>query len=93
MLIKGEGIFVFVISFQQYTVRLLIERGAPVDKLILGVPAFSRTFELLDASQHTFGSPASNIGIQGPYTKENGMMGYNEVSVFRCICVVFQCND
>lgn len=55
-------------------------------KLILGLPLFGRTFytkgPIIISSQENplLDSVSTQKGPQGPYTKENGFMGYNEVN-------------
>lgn len=48
---------------------------------MLGLPLYGRTF-LLENEENTLvmGAPAGPKGFPGPYTKEDGFMGYNEVS-------------
>jgi chitinase len=60
-------------------VEYLLELGASPDKLVLGVPFFGRTFTLADRNLHEIGSPSNGTGLQGPYTREDGFLGYNEV--------------
>lgn len=54
-------------------------QGAPAEKLILGVPFYGRTFTLKNKEKHDIGSPSTGSGIAGPYTREPGMLGYNEI--------------
>ncbi|XP_043925108.1 uncharacterized protein LOC122799843 [Protopterus annectens] len=55
--------------------------GAPADKLIMGVPAYGRTFTL--ASDKTgVGAPASGPASAGKYTREAGFWSYCEVCQF-----------
>ena len=58
----------------------LLESGASPDKLVLGVDFAGRTFKLADRNLHEIGSPSNGTGLQGPYTRVNGLIGYNEVS-------------
>lgn len=56
-----------------------LNQGASKEKLILGVPTYGRTFALSSAQSNQNGSPARGAGDAGPYTKEPGMLGYNEI--------------
>lgn len=70
--LKGQGILNV-----QYTIDYLIKLGAAPTKIVLGLPFYGRTFVTkLDGN---FDDPASEMGFQGVYTKENGFMGYNEI--------------
>ena len=57
----------------------LLESGASPDKLVLGVPFYGKTFTLADRNLHEIGSASNGTGLQGPYTRQNGFLGYNEV--------------
>ena len=59
--------------------KYLLESGASPDKLVLGVDFAGRTFKLADRNLHEIGSPSNGTGLQGPYTRVNGLIGYNEV--------------
>lgn len=72
------------------TVQKLLALGASPAKIVLGVPFYGRTFvSPATNSGHDgghvgggrMGDPASNVGFQGPYTKEDGFIGYNELCV------------
>lgn len=68
----------------QATVELLIELGASRAKIVLGVPFYGRTFVTSGSDaqpplEGRLGDPTTDIGFQGPYTKENGFLGYNEL--------------
>ncbi|EDW85810.1 uncharacterized protein Dwil_GK23269 [Drosophila willistoni] len=60
-------------------VKYWLKAGAPPEKLILGVPFYGRTFTLLSPEQHEPGSPHIGRGIAGPYSREPGVLGYNEL--------------
>jgi chitinase len=60
-------------------VKYLLKSGASPDKLVLGVPFFGLTFTLADRNLHEIGSPSNGTGLQGPYSRTNGYLGYNEV--------------
>jgi len=63
-----------------YTIDYLIHEGAAAEKLILGIPTYGRCFTLASSTNTDFYAPSSGPGRQGPYTREPGFMGYNEVS-------------
>nr|XP_012227656.1 PREDICTED: chitinase-3-like protein 1 isoform X1 [Linepithema humile] len=64
------------------SVRYWLDSGCPPEKLILGVPFYGRAFTLADKSQTGLGAPAKGPGAAGPYTREGGMLGYNEICDF-----------
>lgn len=53
-------------------------KGAPPKKIILGIPAYGRTFTL-STSQNGVKAPTSGPGTAGVYTKERGFLAYYEV--------------
>ncbi|XP_004933352.3 probable chitinase 2 [Bombyx mori] len=66
----------------EYTVKYMISQGVSPYKLVLGLPMYGRTFVLNDASTKRlqFGvTPVESAGFKGPYTREAGFMGYNEI--------------
>ncbi|KAF2895979.1 hypothetical protein ILUMI_10196 [Ignelater luminosus] len=56
-----------------------IKNGAAPEKLFLGVASFGHSFTLDNAANNRLGAPASQPGLPGPYTKQAGTLGYNEV--------------
>jgi len=60
-------------------VRFYTKMGAPRQKLVLGMPFYGRTFNLEDSSLRDVGARSNGSGFQGPYTRENGFLGYNEI--------------
>ncbi|KAG8041477.1 hypothetical protein G9C98_002770, partial [Cotesia typhae] len=60
-------------------VKYWLSKGAPKEKLILGVPTYGRAFTLSDPSDNGIGAASSGPGTAGPYTWEAGMLGYNEI--------------
>ena len=45
----------------------------------MGVPFYGRTFNLVNPHDARMGARSTKTGFPGPYTKENGFMGYNEI--------------
>lgn len=58
------------------TIDHLIRMGAPPSKLVLGVPFYGRTFTASGSGNF---NDSANGSFNGPYTRENGFMGYNEI--------------
>ncbi|XP_029677573.1 chitinase-3-like protein 1 [Formica exsecta] len=63
-------------------VRYWLKSGCAPEKLILGVGFYGRAFTLTDKNQNGLGAPAKGPGTAGPYTREAGMLGYNEICDF-----------
>ncbi|KAF2885389.1 hypothetical protein ILUMI_20787 [Ignelater luminosus] len=69
----------------EYSIKYMLKLGAPREKLVMGVPLYGRTFILHDSSllsktgKPKLGIAAKTVGFQGPFTRENGFMGYNEI--------------
>lgn len=61
----------------KFTIDYLIKLGVSPSKLVMGVPFYGRTF--VTEYLGNFGDPSNDVGFQGPYTRENGFMGYNEI--------------
>lgn len=59
-------------------IKYWLSEGAPSEKIVLGVPFYGRSFTLADPQSNGVGAPSSQ-GTAGPYTKEGGMLGYNEI--------------
>ncbi|XP_068203061.1 oviduct-specific glycoprotein-like isoform X2 [Palaemon carinicauda] len=60
-----------------FAVNYWIQKGAPANKIVLGVPLYGRSWTLASSSNSP-GSPASGAGKQGKYVKERGHMAYFE---------------
>ncbi|XP_076268932.1 chitinase 2 [Rhynchophorus ferrugineus] len=67
----------------EYSINYMLKLGAPAKKLVMGVPLYGRTFVLPEEPQlrrkPKLDMIATNVGFQGPFTRENGFMGYNEI--------------
>lgn len=61
----------------------MLERGIPAEKLVLGLPMYGRTFILVkkpeESNVNPIGLSALKTGFKGPYTGQEGFMGFNEV--------------
>lgn len=64
---------------QDATVKMYLDAGAPASKLVLGVGLYGRTFLLADPTNPGINAPAQSTAFAGPYTREDGFLGYNEV--------------
>ena len=56
-----------------------MSKGAPKEKLIIGMPTYGRTFTLADPMYYGIGAKAPRPGAAGKYTRENGFLSYYEV--------------
>lgn len=63
-------------------IKTWMEAGAPTNKLVLGLGVYGRSFTLASASNNRVGAPTAGNGLPGEFTREAGMLGYNEVSTF-----------
>lgn len=59
------------------TIKHLLKLGASPSKIVMGVPFYGRTF--ITHSDGNYGDPSTDIPFQGPFTRENGFLGYNEI--------------
>ncbi|XP_061488231.1 chitinase-3-like protein 1 [Rhineura floridana] len=64
-----------------FAVKYLKSKGAPAEKIIMGIPTYGRTFTL-SSRQTMVGAPASGAGTPGPFTKLAGMLAYYEICSF-----------
>ena len=63
----------------EYTLNYLIKRGAKPEKTVLGVPLYGRAFSLENPHDNEMGARTGDTSFSGPYTREDGFMGYNEI--------------
>jgi chitinase len=64
---------------QDFAINYWIQKGAPKDKLNLGIATYGRSFTLQNARNNGVGAPAKGAGKPGPYTEEEGYLSYIEV--------------
>uniref|UniRef100_A0A6G1S735 chitinase n=1 Tax=Aceria tosichella TaxID=561515 RepID=A0A6G1S735_9ACAR len=62
-----------------WSVNYWLQQGAPREKLMLGVGSYGRSFTLDKEQVNGINAPASQKGRAGPYTREPGSLGYNEL--------------
>ncbi|XP_043474273.1 chitinase-like protein 4 [Leptopilina heterotoma] len=60
-------------------VKYWLDQGASPEKIILGTAFYGRSFTLVDPNKHNVGDSFSGPGTAGKYTREAGMLGYNEI--------------
>ncbi|XP_032594794.1 probable chitinase 10 [Drosophila grimshawi] len=65
-----------------YSAREWVKQGAPKEKLLIGMPTYGRSFELVNDTQFDIGSPSSGGGKSGKFTSEAGFLSYYEVCSF-----------
>lgn len=58
-----------------------MQNGADPSKLILGMPLYGRGFVLNNPANNGFNADANQPISAGPYTREAGIWGYNEVDL------------
>lgn len=56
-----------------------LSQGAPAEKLILGTGFYGRSFTLENPANHEIGDSFTGPGAAGPYTREAGILGFNEI--------------
>ncbi|XP_035912355.1 chitinase-3-like protein 1 [Anopheles stephensi] len=61
-----------------HSINYWLGQGAPLSKLVLGVPAYGRSFTLSNAASNGLRAPSDGPGLPGPYTLQSGYMAYHE---------------
>lgn len=67
-------------KIQNWSVNYWLDKGASPDKLVVAVPAYGRSFTLINTQNTSIGAPANTSGLAGPFTREPGVLAYYEVS-------------
>lgn len=62
-------------------IRYWLQNGTPGSKIVVGIPAFARTWKLTDESEAAGVPPvtAEGPGAEGPHTNIPGLLSYAEV--------------
>ena len=72
---RGDDKFLTV----EYAVKYWMEKGAPKNKLVLGMALYGHSFTLANPGQNGLAAAASGPGKAGQFTREAGILGYNEI--------------
>lgn len=62
-----------------WAAKYWVEKGAPRDKLVIGLATYGRSFRLSSAASYQMDASASGPGTAGPYTREAGFLAYYEI--------------
>ncbi|CAG9760168.1 unnamed protein product [Ceutorhynchus assimilis] len=62
-----------------FTMEYLVSKGAPREKLLVGIPFYGQSFSLIKSDSYAEGSISSGPGEPGEYTKQPGMLAYYEI--------------
>ncbi|KAM9000808.1 chitinase-3-like protein 1 [Sarcophilus harrisii] len=65
----------------RYAVNYMLLKGAPANKVVMGISTFANTFTLA-SSESEVGAPILGPGAAGLYTGEQGILAYYEVCEF-----------
>lgn len=59
--------------------QYLVSKGAPKEKLLMGIPFYGQSFTLSKTNNYGQGVPSAGPGEAGEYTKQPGMLAYYEI--------------
>lgn len=65
----------------KYAVQYWMQLGAPAEKIVMGMGTYGRSFTLASAQNHDIGAQTLGGGEAGPFTRERGTLGYNEICI------------
>lgn len=65
---------------QASAVQYILEQNCSSSKMVLGLPAYGRTFTLADPGRNAVGDDVVGPGVAGPLTLSSGFLGFHEVS-------------
>jgi GH18 family chitinase len=68
-----------VCVLQDFAIKYWIQQGASPSKLNVGMGTYGRSFTLQNTRTTDVGAAITGPGQAGPYTREAGTLGYNEV--------------
>lgn len=60
-------------------VDLMISLGCPIEKLVLGIATYGRTYTLLNEENVEVDAEVKALGNAGPLTLSEGSLGFNEI--------------
>lgn len=60
-------------------ISLLKKLSCAPDKIVLGIGAYGRSFTMKSAAGFNIGDPVQGVGSAGPYLREPGALGFNEI--------------
>lgn len=63
----------------EWAANYWVSKGAPKEKLIIGMPTYGRTFTLANSAMYGIGASVTGPGQAGKYTRENGFLSYYEI--------------
>ena len=64
---------------QMWAANYWVSKGAPKEKLVIGMATYGRTFTLAAGNNVGIGAPAVGAGTAGKFTRERGFLAYYEV--------------
>lgn len=67
---------------QEFSIDYLIKKGATPSKILVGIPTFGHSFTMKNVPDNgNYLKVPSDNGYLSQWTREKGIIGYNEVSL------------